>query len=68
MEDLECFTFIFHQGHHDLTQDLALTLAGAFKKMFVASFISGEKGCARLELQENLDEIHLGLREYESFP
>lgn len=50
------------------TQDLALTLAGVFKKMFVASFLSGEKGCVRLELQENVDGIHLGLREYESFP
>lgn len=45
-----------------LIQGLALTLAGAFQKVFVASFLSGEKGHARLKLQENVDEIHLGLR------
>lgn len=69
MEDLECFTFIFRQGHHDFYPGFgSYLIAGVFKKMFVASFLSGEKGCVRLELQENVDGIHLGLREYESFP
>lgn len=66
VEDSECFCFtfllfIFHQGHHVSYSGFG-SLAGAFKKMLLASFLSGKNAVqSQLKLPENLDEIHLGL-------
>lgn len=63
VEDSErfCFTFLLLfaiKVTMSLTQGWALTLAGAFKKMLVASFLSGKTA---VQSQLKLPEIHLGL-------